>query len=307
MQKARVLITAFTYLSVAVLLQETILCQEAGKSPDNLKVKWEELTSPDFVPAIAKSGGTCVIPMGILEKHGPHLPLGTDLLDIREAVLRAAQKEYTIVFPSYYFGQIFEARHQPGTVAYSQKLIWDMLQETCDELARNGIKKIVLASGHGGNSNFLSHFCQAQLANRKDYVVYLFQPPRDADFDAQVRKMRKTTMEAHAGEVETSTVMAHRPDLVKLNSANDQSGENQKRLTNIPGLYTGIWWYAAYPNHYAGDGSAGNAKLGEFVIEHQAIQLAAAIKAVKEDQNASELQKLFFEQAESPTKNTQKK
>jgi creatinine amidohydrolase len=307
MQKARGLTAAFICLSVAVLLQGTVLCQEAGKSSNNLKVKWEELTSPDFALAIAKSAGTCVIPMGILEKHGPHLPLGTDLLDIREAVLRAAQKEYTIVFPPYYFGQIFEARHQPGTVAYSQKLMWDILQETCDELARNGIKKIVLASGHGGNSNFLPYFCQAQLANRKDYVVYLFQPPRDAEFDAQLRKMRKTTMEAHAGEVETSMVMAHRPDLVKLNNANDQSGEDQKRLTNIPGLYTGIWWYAAYPNHYAGDGSAGNAKLGEFVIEHQAVQLAAAIKAVKEDQNALELQKLFFEQAESPIKNTQKK
>jgi creatinine amidohydrolase len=91
------------------------------------------------------------------------------------------------------------------------------------------------------------------------------------------------------------------------NTAHDESGENQKRLTNIPGLYTGIWGYAAYPNHYAGDGSAGNAQLGEFVIEHQAVQLATAIKAVKEDQNALELQKRFFEQAESPIKNTQKK
>jgi len=72
-------------------------------------------------------------------------------------------------------------------------------------------------------------------------------------------------------------------------------------------LYTGIWWYAAYPNHYAGDGSAGNAQLGELVIEHQAVQLAAAIRAVKADQNAPELQKRFFEQAENPTRNAQKK
>jgi creatinine amidohydrolase len=183
--------------------------------------------------------------------------------------------------------------------------MWEILQETCEELSRNGVKKIILASGHGGNGSFLPYFCQSQLASRRDYVVYLFQPPRDPDFDAQVRKMRKTTQEAHAGEAETSEVMAHRPDLVKLEAAGSQSGENQRRLTNIPGLYTGIWWYAAYPNHYAGDGSAGNAKLGELIIEHQAIQLAKAIKEVKEDQNAPELQKRFFEQAAEPLKTGQ--
>src|SRR5256886_2838535 len=61
-------------------------------------------------------------PFGILEKHGPHLPLGTDLLDVRYAALHAAEQEYTVVFPEYYFGQIFEARHEPGTVAYSAHL-----------------------------------------------------------------------------------------------------------------------------------------------------------------------------------------
>ncbi|HYK91615.1 MAG TPA: creatininase family protein [Acidobacteriota bacterium] len=300
MQIKRSLMTTFVVFSLTFLTTKSSVSQEGAGAPEALKVKWEELTSPDFVRAVAKSGGTCVIPLGIIEKHGPHLPLGTDLLDSREVSVRAALKEYAIVFPPYYFGQIFEARHQPGTVAYSQKLMWEMLQETCDELSRNGIKKIILMNGHGGNNNFLPFFCQSQLAGRKDYAVFLFQPPRDPDFEAQVKKMRKTTLEAHAGEVETSSVMAHRPDLVKLNEAGSQSGENQKRLTNIPGLYTGIWWYAAYPNHYAGDGSAGSAQLGEFVIEHQATLLAKAIKEVKEDQNTLELQKRFFSQADSP-------
>ncbi len=307
MRKTQALITVFVLFSVCLLLPGTALSQEAGKSSGDLRIRWEELTAPDFVRAVAKSGGTCVIPLGILEKHGPHLPLGTDLLNVREVAARAASMEYAIVYPPYYFGQIFEARHQPGTVAYSQKLMWDMLQETCDELSRNGIKKIILVSGHGGNSSFLPYFCQAQLANRKDYVVYLFRPPSDPEFAAQVKKMRKTTLEAHAGEAETSEVMAHRPELVKLSEAGSQSGEDQKRLTNIPGLYTGIWWYASYPNHYAGDGSAGNAKLGELLIEHQAAQLAKAIKEVKEDRSAPELQKRFFDQADKPLQTPQGK
>src|SRR5215470_871157 len=87
-----------------------------------LSVQWEELTAADFVQAIHQSGGTCLLPFGILEKHGPHLPIGTDLLDVRHAALNAAEQEYAVVFPEYYFGQIFEARHQPGTIAYSSHI-----------------------------------------------------------------------------------------------------------------------------------------------------------------------------------------
>src|SRR5512142_2029333 len=112
-----------------------------------LSVHWEELTAPDFVQAITRSGGTCLLPFGILEKHGPHLPLGTDLLDVRYAALHAAEQEYAVVFPEYYFGQIFEAQHQPGTVSYSRGLQLQLLQETTDEMARNGCKKIVIVNG----------------------------------------------------------------------------------------------------------------------------------------------------------------
>ena len=103
-----------------------------------LSAKWEDLNTADFRRAIEQSKGTCLLPFGILEKHGPHLPLGTDLLNVRYAALHAAEKEYTVVFPEYYFGQIFEAKHEPGTMAYSTELQLKLLQETTDEMARNG-------------------------------------------------------------------------------------------------------------------------------------------------------------------------
>lgn len=87
-----------------------------------LSVHWEELTAGDFRDAVREAKGTCLLPFGILEKHGPHLPLGTDLLNVRYAALHAAEQEYSVVFPEYYFGQIFEAKHEPGTVAYSSAL-----------------------------------------------------------------------------------------------------------------------------------------------------------------------------------------
>src|SRR5256885_8878978 len=106
-----------------------------------LSVKWEELTAADFRDAIQQSRGTCVLPFGILEKHGPHLPLGNDLLNVRYASLHAVEQEFAVVFPEYYFGQIFEARHEPGTIAYSAKLQLELLQETTDEMGRNGCRK----------------------------------------------------------------------------------------------------------------------------------------------------------------------
>jgi creatinine amidohydrolase len=54
--------------------------------------KMEELTSPQFAKAVELSGGVCIIPLGIIEKHGPHLPLGTDLFEAREAATAAAKK-----------------------------------------------------------------------------------------------------------------------------------------------------------------------------------------------------------------------
>src|SRR5271168_5244043 len=94
----------------------------AAQAQSKLSTRWEELTGADFRDAIQQAQGTCLLPFGILEKHGPHLPLGTDLLNVRYASLHAAAQEYAVVFPEYYFGQIFEAKHEPGTVAYSREL-----------------------------------------------------------------------------------------------------------------------------------------------------------------------------------------
>ena len=103
-----------------------------------------------------------MLPFGIIEKHGPHLPLGTDLINVRYASLHGVEQEYAVVFPEYFFGQIFEARHEPGTIAYSAKLQLELLQETTDEMARNGCKKIVIVNGHGGNNHLLPFFAQSQ-------------------------------------------------------------------------------------------------------------------------------------------------
>ena len=183
--------------------------------PQTLSVKWEELTAADFQQAVQRARSTCVLPFGIIEKHGPQLPLGTDLINVRYVAEHAAQQEYSVVFPAYYFGQIFEARHEPGTVAYSARLQMDLLQETTDEMARNGCKKIVIVNGHGGNDHLLPFFAQAQLATPHDYIVYVLSRPNYPPG----RPALKSKVDQHAGESETAHTLVSRPDLVHLDRA----------------------------------------------------------------------------------------
>lgn len=276
---------------LALFLTQPALAQTS------LSTKWEELTAPDFVQAIHESQGVCVLPFGIIEKHGPHLPLGTDLLDVRFAVSNAVKQEYAVVFPEYYFGQIFEAQQQPGTIAYSLSTQLTLLQETVKEMARNGCKKIVIVNGHGGNNSLLPLFAQSQLASPRDYVVYVFGLPNE---NVPGRPALKTPYDMHGGEVETSNMLIARPDLVHPDRAGQQSGADLHRQSLPDSIYTGIWWYARFPNHYAGDASAANKELGEFDQKEWSRQIAAALKAIKADDTSLKLQNQFFEDAQHP-------
>jgi len=261
-----------------------------------LSVHWEELTAADFREGIQRSGGVCLLPFGIIEKHGPHLPLGTDLLDVRYAALHAAEQEYAIVFPEYYFGQISEAKHEPGTVAYSRSLQLALLQETTDEMARNGCKKIIIVNGHGGNEHLLPFFAQSQLDKPHDYVVYV----REGGRSPAGGPPKKDTVDEHAGESETSKMMIARPDLVHMDRAASQSGADLHRQNLPEDLYTGIWWYARFPNHYAGEGAVATRELGEFQMKGWIDGIVADIRAVKADDLSPKLQNEFYEKSTHP-------
>lgn len=268
-----------------------------SQSTHKLSANWEDLTGPDFITAIHQAQGVCVLPFGIIEKHGPHLPLGTDLIDVRYAVLHAVQQEYAVVFPPYYFGQIAEARHEPGTVSYDWDLQLRLLQATTDEMSRNGCKKIIIVNGHGGNLELLPFFAQAQLEKQHDYVVYVYwwsRTPNDGG------PKLKDKVNEHAGEGETSMMMVSRPDLVHQDRAGEESGADLNRQHLPPGVYTGIWWYAKFPEHYAGNGAFASKAEGEFDMKSWENGIANVIRAVKADQTSLELQNEFYQKAKHP-------
>jgi creatinine amidohydrolase len=261
-----------------------------------LHTRWDELTASDWPKALQQSDSTCILPFGILEKHGPQGPIGSDLIKVREWVAMATKKEYAVVFPDYFYGQINEAKHQPGTFALPSQVVWDLLEATCDEIARNGFKKIVIVNGHGGNPYLIYYFGQTRLEKKRPYALYFYQPPQDSAFRKKLLDSRKSDMslDMHGGETETSVLLYLKPDVVQMDSATNQSGAPKRRL-HLKNAYTPIWWYADFPNHYAGEGNKATRAYGQLFTEQYVDELAKTIKAIKADKETLALQEEFYE------------
>ena len=138
-------------------------------------------------------------------------------------------------------------------------------------------------------------------ASLKDYVVYVYSrgqyPPG--------RPAMKSTVDSHAGESETSHMMIARPDLVHIDRAANESGADRNRLDLPQGVYTAIWWYAKFPDHYAGDGAVASKELGEFDMKAWADGIANAIRAIKSDRMSPRLQEEFFQGIKQPASTRQ--
>jgi len=143
---------------------------------------WENLREEEFESAIHKSGGLCVLPLGCLEKHGQHLPVGTDYFEAMSIVRAAAEIEDAVIFPSgAWLGEVscFHAVKNPekarlcGSVGIRQETLLRVLSELCDEIHRGGFRKILLVNGHGGNTAMLRHFLRMQTYDGKPYATLM--------------------------------------------------------------------------------------------------------------------------------------
>lgn len=260
-----------------------------------MNCRWEELTCPDFSAAVEAVGGVCIVPLGCLEKHGPHLPLGTDVFVARKAAEMAVQTEPAILFPPQFLGWIHDGKHHPGAVALRPETLMDMLESLCGEIARNGLRKIILLNGHGGNTPLLAYFVWKGMAQKRPFQLYSlrledwYEGPEDRGILA--------TGIGHAGEGETCNMLAARPELVRMDRAVPSDGA-RGRLAHMPPLSTGWEWYADWPKHHAGDGSRATAEQGEKLLANMASRIARAVKAVREDAVTAELQREFFDSVE---------
>ncbi|HLV99351.1 MAG TPA: creatininase family protein [Ktedonobacterales bacterium] len=264
-------------------------------------MRWEALTGDQFPKAIEQSQGVCLIALSVLERHGHHLPLGTDMFVGHALLDRVAQMEPVLLFPDYFLTQIPEARHCAGTISIDPALMVRLLDNVCREIARNGVKKIVLVNCHGGNSSFLPLFTEWQLATPHDYAVYLVQP--HAVIYGATGLPWAAESDGHAGPSETSMMLQARPDLVDLSQVptfDEGQALHRLRALEEAGVRTGMWWYAQYPTHYAGDARLASAEAGEDLLERMAQHVVRAVRAIKADTETLRLQNEFYAASQVP-------
>ncbi len=259
-------------------------------------MQWEHLTATDFAAA-ARGTGVCVIALGVLEKHSEHLPLGTDYLTGHRVACLAAEREPAVVFPPFYFGQIYEARCFPGAVTLKPTLLVELIQGVLDEIGRNGFKKIILYNAHGGNTHLLSFLAQCSLWEEKPYALYIPRHSLTAEGEKAWEAIRTTDFGGHACEFETSEVLGTYPELVKMDRVPSEPALPLARMKNLPPTFTGIGWYADYPDHYAGDARTASEEKGRMLVGLLADSLAQYIAAVKRDDVVPALNAEFFRRA----------
>ncbi|HBL83695.1 MAG: hypothetical protein A2Y17_08855 [Clostridiales bacterium GWF2_38_85] len=268
-------------------------------------MNWEKLTVDEFKNSISETGRVCIVPIGCLEKHGNHLPLGTDIAVAREIAERAAKTEPVMIFPYYPIGMVSEVRHKLGTVAIPPALQMSLLYALCDEISRNGYKKIIIANGHGGNNMFLRYFAQATLQERHDYSVYvndIWALTYDQSMILE-EKYGKILDCGHADVYETSDIMAISPEQVHMERVKVDESKSTHRMDSLDELqiFTAINWYGDFPHQFAGDPSNASAEYGNDILNYNAENLVKVIREIKKSNLVGDLFDEFYNYSDNPT------
>ena len=200
-----------------------------------------ELTWPEAEKRI-KEVDVALLPVGSIEQHGLHLPLDTDAFDadyLARQVADTCRKPKPLVLPLIPYGVSYHHEDFSGTISVSPETLSGMVYEIGMSAARHGILKLVIINGHGGNSPAL-HFA-AQMINRDAHIFTCVDTGESSDTD--INAMAETPNDVHAGEIETSTSLAVRPDLVRLKAARKYIPRFSSRYLNFSSR-RGVGWYA---------------------------------------------------------------
>ncbi len=226
------------------------------------------MTEHDFRIAL-KNIKRAIIPVGSLEQHGAHLPVSTDSLIADHVARLLAEKVGAYILPVISYGVSFE--HKPMfNVSLQNSTLSRIVRDICISLAENKIEQIIIINGHHGNIGALQYIAQ-EIENKKlstravDIYSLHYWHMMKAEFD-------------HAGEVETSLVLAIAPELVHMDKAmpNSKSLSKSKAayssLTNSPGSFpkitgNGVW----------GDPKNANASKGHELIKEITANLAKTV------------------------------
>ncbi len=178
-------------------------------------VRLDEMTSEEFA-SIAKRDPVVILPVGALEEHGRHLPLGADMIQPLHVVDAVAERTGAFVAPAIPYGVCTTTRPFPGTVSVSVNALKAFVRDLLADFVRNGVRRVMIVSGHAGREHMMALRAAAQevvdagtglrATVLSDYdIIYASQgilPDGDG----------------HAGAGETSRILTARPELVKGSS-----------------------------------------------------------------------------------------
>lgn len=221
-----------------------------------------------------KEVDVALLPVGAIEQHGPHLPLDTDAFDaeyLARSVAERCSDPKPIVLPLVPYGVSYHHEGFSGTISIANQTLSRLVYDIGVSAARNGVTKLVIINGHGGNDPALNY--AAQEINRDAHIFVAVDTGETSDVD--IYGMVDTPNDVHAGEIETSTSMAVRPELVRSDRLERMVPQFSSRYLNFTSK-RGISWHAftkkISESGVMGDPTRASAEKGEkmweFMIEH---------------------------------------
>jgi creatinine amidohydrolase len=178
----------------------------------------EEMTSREFSDGLQVTR-TVLLPIGATEEHGPHLPTGTDTFQARDVSVRLAERRPIFVAPAIPYGVCRSTLDHAGTISISTETLKSLVVDVVRSLYLKGLRDFVILSGHAGrthNATLLDagEGLLKQLPEIRLAVVTEFDLARE-----ERERLIDTEWDSHAGEIETSRMLATRPHLVKGSAA----------------------------------------------------------------------------------------
>lgn len=260
-------------------------------------MEWEEMTTYDLEEYAKKEDAVAIVPVGCLEAHGPHLPLGTDILAVEKIALLAAEREEVVVLPPLPYAWTSVHTGYGGAINMKAEVLLTFWGNIFDEIARNGFKKIILLNGHGGNKGILWVFIREFALKNKDYTIYYHNYFSSKEVDNLITKLRMDSME-HADEVETSIMLYLYPELCQMDKVPKTRIEKTKDFDVKPAI-VGFEWATNWTKWHNATGAPykATAEKGEKLVELFVKILIELIKKVKADDKVLDAKKKFHQDA----------
>jgi creatinine amidohydrolase len=212
-----------------------------------------------------------IIPVGALEAHGPHLPLGADQIQAEATAAALAERVDALIAPTVAYGSAPGARRFPGTVSLTMAQLENHVMGVLSELARTGVRRLLVLSGHAerGHMAALREAAEETMrAHGEARVVVL----SDYDFVYELRGKESPATDGHAGLLETSRVLALAPDVV----GPERPVVENRRSPFLPGAGTPDEW----PESVMGDTRTASVDLGRRIQAHVVDRLVETVSAL---------------------------